>query len=244
MCSGRVDLTLILRAFASGADGVFIGGCRLNECNYITQGNYHALNVTLLGKQILQHMGLNSDRLQIEFMSGGDGILFAEVVDAFVEQVKTLGPIGKGKEEDIEGDALNERLSSMAQLVPYIKIAKREKLAMRMHSEDDYEGYFTLEEVEALFRDVVSYYIEPSNCKACMTCLRRCPMDAIDGGKNLIHVIDQEKCIKCGTCLDACPTQFGAVRRIIGEPVPAPPMDRSISRNKHENKCSPDTLTL
>ena len=38
MCSGRVDLEFVLRAFSNGTDGVFIGGCRLNECNYITHG--------------------------------------------------------------------------------------------------------------------------------------------------------------------------------------------------------------
>jgi F420-non-reducing hydrogenase iron-sulfur subunit len=47
MCTGRIDLAHILRAFSNGMDGVFIGGCRLNECNYITQGNYHALNKVL-----------------------------------------------------------------------------------------------------------------------------------------------------------------------------------------------------
>lgn len=57
-------------------------------------------------------------------------------------------------------------------------------------------------------------------------------MDAIDGAKNLIHVIDQDTCIKCGTCLDACPSRFGAVTQIAGEPVP-PPLseeERMISR--------------
>ena len=48
MCSGRVDLAFVLRAFSKGVDGVFIGGCHLNECNYITHGNYHALNMVLL----------------------------------------------------------------------------------------------------------------------------------------------------------------------------------------------------
>ena len=51
MCSGRVDLEFIFRAFANGMDGVFIGGCRLNECNYITQGNYDALNLVLLSEK-------------------------------------------------------------------------------------------------------------------------------------------------------------------------------------------------
>lgn len=234
MCSGRVDLAFLLRALAAGVDGVFIGGCRLNECNYITQGNFYALNVTLLGKRILQHIGLNPGRLQIEFMSGGDGLLFAEVVDAFVKQVQALGPLGKGTEENIGSEALALRLSSVMKLVPYIKIAKREKLTARLTNEAAYEAHFTSDEIDSLFGDVVSYYIEPSACKACMTCLRRCPVEAIDGRKNCIHVIDQEKCIKCGTCLEACPPLFGAVRKISDGAVPPPiaEADRTIIRKQ------------
>jgi len=51
MCSGRVDLEFLLRAFSNGQDGVFVGGCRLGECNYVTHGNYDALaNVHLCKK--------------------------------------------------------------------------------------------------------------------------------------------------------------------------------------------------
>ncbi|MFZ1199548.1 MAG: 4Fe-4S binding protein, partial [Desulfobacterales bacterium] len=66
------------------------------------------------------------------------------------------------------------------------------------------------------------YYIDPARCQACMICLKKCPVDAIEGGKNRIHVIDQEACIKCGTCFEACPSRFGAVTKISGAPVPAP----------------------
>jgi Fe-S-cluster-containing hydrogenase component 2 len=55
-----------------------------------------------------------------------------------------------------------------------------------------------------------------------MTCFRRCPAEAIVGGKNRIHVIDQDKCIKCGTCFEVCPPRFASVKKISGEPVPPP----------------------
>ena len=97
MCSGRVDLAFVLRAFSNGMDGVFIGGCRLNECNYITHGNYDALGMVLLCKKIMEHLRLNPERLRIEFMSSGEGILFTEVVDDFVNQVRGLGPLGSGE---------------------------------------------------------------------------------------------------------------------------------------------------
>jgi len=201
-------------------DGVFIGGCRLNECNYITHGNYHALNMVLLCRKIMAHIGLNPERLSIKFMSSGEGILFTEAVDDFCRKVKELGPLGQGDAVD-EGE-LKSKLDEVRKLVPYIKIVKRDKLAARLENEEEYEGYFTADEIDRLFSEVVSYHIDPAKCQACMICYRRCPAEAIAGGKNRIHVIDQDKCIKCGTCFDACPPRFGAVNQIIGQPVPAP----------------------
>jgi coenzyme F420-reducing hydrogenase delta subunit/Fe-S-cluster-containing hydrogenase component 2 len=231
MCSGRVDLKFILRAFSNGQDGVFIVGCRLNECNYVTHGNYHALNTALLGKRILEHIGLNPERLNIQFMSAGDGILFAEHMNAFDKKVKELGPLGVS--EGIDRDALESKIKNVERLVPYIKIAKRENLGRRLTRKEDYEGLFTKAEVEELFREVPSYYIDPEKCRACMTCFRRCPAEAIVGGKNRIHVIDQDKCIKCGTCLEVCPPKFGAVTRIVGGPVPPPiPEDKRMITRK------------
>jgi NADH-quinone oxidoreductase subunit F len=67
---------------------------------------------------------------------------------------------------------------------------------------------------------LIAYYVDPAKCQACMICARQCPTDAIEGGKNTIHVIDQEKCVKCGDCLNVCPVRFSAVKIISGEPVP------------------------
>ena len=220
MCSGRVDLEFVLRAFSNGMDGVFIGGCRLNECNYITHGNYDALNMVLLCKKIMAHIGLNPERLRVEFMTSGEGNLFTEVVDEFSKTVKNLGPLGKG--EEIDQDELKSKLEEVRRLVPYIKIEKREKLESRLDNEEEYDGFFTGDEIDKLFSEVVSYHIEPDKCQACMICRRRCPVEAISGGKNQIHVIDQEACIKCGTCFEVCPPRFGAVNKISGGPVPPP----------------------
>jgi F420-non-reducing hydrogenase iron-sulfur subunit len=220
MCSGRVDPEFVFRAFANGIDGVFIGGCILNECNYSTNGNYQALNMVLLCKKIMGYMGLNTDRLRIEFMSSGEGMVYVDVVNDFVRQIKELGPIGKS--EGMDEDELAFKLAEVRKLIPYIKIVKRDKLQARLESEEEYAGYYTGDEIEKLFREIVSYYIDPEKCRACMLCAKRCPAEAIEGGKNQIHVIDQDKCIKCGTCLEACPPRFGAVKKIIGEPVPPP----------------------
>jgi coenzyme F420-reducing hydrogenase delta subunit/Fe-S-cluster-containing hydrogenase component 2 len=220
MCSGRVDLEFVLRAFSNGMDGVFIGGCRLNECNYITHGNYDALNMVLLCRRLLEHIGLNPKRLKIAFMSSADGVAFAEVMSEFGNKVRELGPLGES--EGIGLDELRSRLAEIRRLVPYIKQVKHEKLTSRLESLAEYDTHFTLDEVDRLFREVISYYIDPETCQACLICARRCPVDAIIGAKNQIHVIDQELCIKCGVCLEVCPTKFYAVTTITGEPVPPP----------------------
>jgi F420-non-reducing hydrogenase iron-sulfur subunit len=222
MCSGRVDMGFVLRAFSDGIDGVFIGGCRLNECNYVTHGNYHALTMVLLVKKIMEHMGLNPERLRIAFMSGAEANLFVESVNDFVKTVKEIGPLGKGTGEKFDDNELQSKLAEVTKLVPYIKLVKMEKLATRLENSEEYDTFFTTDEIEKLFTEVISYYIDPEKCQACMTCARRCPVEAIISAKNQIHVIDQEKCIKCGTCIEACPPKFSAVTKISGEPVPPP----------------------
>jgi len=233
MCSGRVDMSFVFRSFYNGMDGVYIGACRLNECNYTTHGNYHALNMVLLSKRIMEHVGIDPQRLRIEFMNASMGQYFAETVNDFTQKVRQMGPIGKG--EGLDGESLKERLREVLSLIPYIKMAKRGKLSTRLKDPDSWHGFFTKEEVDTLFKEIPYYYIDPEKCQACMTCFRRCPVEAIQGGKGLVHVIDQERCIKCGTCLEVCPPRFRAVRKMVGE-VPPPPLPEEARRIVRKGK--------
>jgi F420-non-reducing hydrogenase iron-sulfur subunit len=153
MCTGRVDLEFVLRAFSNGMDGVFIGGCRLNECNYITHGNYDALHMVLLCRKIMEHIGLNPERLRIEFMSSGEGIRFAEVVNDFIKKIKELGPLGIG--EGIDKEGLKLKLEAVKNLVPYIKLVERERLRVHFDTEDEYKEFFASDEVNRLFRELI-----------------------------------------------------------------------------------------
>lgn len=220
MCSGRVDMSFVLRAFSNGTDGVFIGGCHLNDCHYNTHGNFDALSMTKLCKKLLERVGINPDRLRIEWVSAGEGIRYADIMTDFARQIERLGPLGSSEGKDRQ--ELKSRLKEIDKLVPYIKLVKKDKLASRLPIEEEYEKLFTTDEVETLVSEAPSYYIDPEKCRACMICARKCPVEAIIGGKDLIHVIDQEKCLKCGTCFEACPPRFGAVTKLIGKPVPPP----------------------
>jgi F420-non-reducing hydrogenase iron-sulfur subunit len=152
MCSGRVDLEFIIRAFVNGQDGVFVGGCRLGECNYITHGNYDALSNVHLCRKIMKHIGLNPERLRIEFMSGADGNLLAEVTNDFTEKVKELGPLGKS--EGIDENELKLKLEAVRKLVPYMKLVERERLRVPVKSEDAYNKFFESSEINRLFSEL------------------------------------------------------------------------------------------
>jgi F420-non-reducing hydrogenase iron-sulfur subunit len=211
MCTGRVDIAFVLRAFEKGADGVIIGGCWLGECHYITEGNYYALNMMHLCKGLLAHAGINPERLRIEWISAAEGVRFAEVMNDFTGKLRELGPSEKS-------DGLEETIT----LVPYIKLVNKEKLALRLETDEEYDQLYNSDEVEKIFSEIVSYHIDPDKCKACLICQRHCPVDGIAGGKNRIHVIDQESCIRCGTCAEVCPERFDAVSKILGKIVPPP----------------------
>ena len=154
MCSGRVDLEFIFRAFLKGQDGVFIGGCKLDECNYVTHGNYDAFALTHLCKKILEYIGLNPKRLRTEFMSGADGNLLAEYTDDFSQQLKELGPLGKS--EGMDANLVRFKLEAARKLVPYIRLVERERLRVPVKSKQAYTEFFESNEINALFDELFS----------------------------------------------------------------------------------------
>ena len=130
---------------------------------------------------------------------------------------------GKGKEGDVELLEELSEVTSAASLCALGKTAANPVSSTISYFRDEYEAHIKEKKCPALVcKALISYYIDPDKCKACMICLRQCPAGAIVGDKNQIHVIDQEKCTKCQTCFEVCPPRFGAVRKISGEPVPAP----------------------
>lgn len=91
MCSGRIDVQFILKAFAKGADGVLIGGCHPGDCHY-QEGNYKALRRYLLVRRLIRQMGIEEERLRLEWISAAEGDRVRVVIDEMVETLKRLGP--------------------------------------------------------------------------------------------------------------------------------------------------------
>ena len=92
MCSGRLDPTFIIKAFAGGADGVLVSGCHPGDCHYIEQ-NYKAMRRFYLLKKLLIQMGIEPGRLKLLWASAAEGQIFADEVTKFTEEVRVLGPL-------------------------------------------------------------------------------------------------------------------------------------------------------
>ena len=130
---------------------------------------------------------------------------------------------GRGGEGDVELLLELSEVAKDASLCALGATAPNPILSTLRYFRDEYEAHIQERRCPAyVCKELIAYHIDPDACRACMICLRKCPAEAIIGGKNTVHVIDQGKCTKCGTCFEVCPPRFGAVIRISGEPVPPP----------------------
>jgi F420-non-reducing hydrogenase iron-sulfur subunit len=92
MCSGRVDPTFVLKALSLGADGVMIAGCHPGECHYIEQ-NYKTIRRFKMLKHTLRALGIEEDRVRLQWASAGEGALLAAAINDMVDKVRELGPL-------------------------------------------------------------------------------------------------------------------------------------------------------
>jgi F420-non-reducing hydrogenase iron-sulfur subunit len=93
MCSGRVDPQFVMEAFAKGADAVLIGGCHPGDCHY-QEGNYKCLRRFHLLQRMLKDLGIEEDRLRLEWISASEGERVKTVVNDLVGKIVMLGPLG------------------------------------------------------------------------------------------------------------------------------------------------------
>jgi F420-non-reducing hydrogenase iron-sulfur subunit len=96
MCSGRIDPQFVLSAFQWGADGVLIGGCHPGDCHY-QEGNYKALRRFKLLKKLASELGIEDERLRLEWISASEADTFRDVVTDMVDKLRALGPRSKAQ---------------------------------------------------------------------------------------------------------------------------------------------------
>lgn len=109
MCSGRVSPMFILEALRSGADGVLVTGCHLGDCHYLS-GNEKAIRHVEMARSLLGLLGIQPERLRLEWISAAEGARFAEIVSEFTDQIRELGAntlVRDNKSKAREGDTVS-----------------------------------------------------------------------------------------------------------------------------------------
>jgi len=104
-CSGALEPTHIMTALENGADGVLVTGCLLSECHYggdsPKAGNFMQYDFVKFWSDIFEEIGIGG-RLYIDFASAAMGIKFAEIVEAFTENLYKLGPSPIPKKPEVQ----------------------------------------------------------------------------------------------------------------------------------------------
>lgn len=90
-CSGRVDIIHMMKAIEDGADGVMVAGCLEGDCHYQV-GNLRAKKRVAYVRELLDKIGIESERVTMYNLSAGQGTRFAEIAREMTEKIRALGP--------------------------------------------------------------------------------------------------------------------------------------------------------
>lgn len=92
MCSGRMNASMIFKAFKEGADGVFVGGCHMGDCHY-SAGNYKWKKRAEMVGDLIEQLGIDRERFIFEWISASEGEKFQKTMEEFQNKISKLGPI-------------------------------------------------------------------------------------------------------------------------------------------------------
>ena len=118
MCSGRIDPQFVMHAFSRGADGVLIGGCHPGDCHY-QEGNYEALRRFRLLRRVIEGLGIERERLRLEWISASEADRLRRVVDGMVADLRALGPLRLS----VPAEAFSSAEADSAAELPSLEIA-------------------------------------------------------------------------------------------------------------------------
>jgi F420-non-reducing hydrogenase iron-sulfur subunit len=90
-CSGRIDPNYIFDSLIEGADGVIVAGCHPGDCHYVV-GNYKTLKRMYLVMELAKQLGIEEERIRIEWISSAEAKKFVTVMSEFIEKLKHLPP--------------------------------------------------------------------------------------------------------------------------------------------------------
>lgn len=101
-CSGMVDPSYVLKAFAAGADGVLVAGCHPGDCHYIS-GNIKAMRRAPLLESLLKDLGVEDGRFRLKWIAASEGPLYAATINEMIEEIRNLGPFVSPAQRAMKG---------------------------------------------------------------------------------------------------------------------------------------------
>ena len=112
LCTGRIDIIHILKAFEAGADAVMVSGCEAGSCHFL-EGNLRARERVEYAKRLLEEIGLGG-RLEMFEVAASDAPKWVAVVKEMTQRVEVLGPSPLRRGKHLHADAV-EQLENMVQ---------------------------------------------------------------------------------------------------------------------------------
>ena len=105
LCTGKVDVIHLLRAFEAGADAVLVSGCEIGDCHFI-EGNLRARERVEHTQKLLDEIGLGRERLEMFHIGASDAPHWAEAVAMMHRRALQLGPnpLGRKRSGKVQPD--------------------------------------------------------------------------------------------------------------------------------------------
>ncbi len=91
VCTGKLRVSALLKAFEDGADGVYVAGCPADECHNV-KGSQRAAKRVLAVKKALKELGVEPERIEMYHLQRGFHPEFIEVAQEMEQRISKLGP--------------------------------------------------------------------------------------------------------------------------------------------------------
>ena len=112
LCTGRIDILHILKAFEAGADAVMVSGCEAGSCHFL-EGNLRARERVEYAQKLLEEAGLGG-RLEMFEVAASDAPKWVAAVKEMTGRVEALGPSPLRRGKHLHPEVVEE-LENMVQ---------------------------------------------------------------------------------------------------------------------------------
>ena len=91
VCTGKLQVSALLKAFEDGADGVYVAGCPADECHNM-KGSRRAAKRVLAVKKALKELGVEPERIEMYHLQRGFHPEFIDAAQEMDKRITNLGP--------------------------------------------------------------------------------------------------------------------------------------------------------